>query len=614
MSQIGASDNVAVIRNDQVLKYIPVGRRPGAIASDPARRRVYVSNEEDKTLSLIVDDTVTRTMGIGDPVRALLLMNDRLFAGLDNKGTVLVLDPVSLQTIASITIPKALGILSLAGDPAHRRLYANLYQRIAILDPIDWKFVSAFDAKENYLTLLANPTNETVLTNWYEGTTSQSSLIAFDASGTERGRVPIGRDPRQAVMSADGSRVYVANAYSHNVSVIDPRGMASVATIPVASQPNGLLLDENAHRLYVTNYASDCLNVIDTRANDVVATLPLAMLPTALAADESTGRVYVANASTGTVFVLEGLRVVAEIPVGHHPIDLAVDIPAGRVLVANATAGTLALLRESDWSVQTTQPITRTLSSVAIDPTGVRVFTADAVLDLKTLARLDRLELEGVIAGWEITPRWIRVNPHNQRIYVIAWNGIPGSNSRSVTYSVDGRTLHQRGILASYANTTALDVDPDTDRVFLAGTQPMSFKHELSVYNENDSKLVSLPLPAQTTGMVYNPQTHHLWVALASEEPRFGDPTVPAGGDVIEIFDTDSFGLAGRLPVDSPGPMARLGNLIYVAGDQDGAITVMQDTHSPRPPSPTPTITPSPYPTSAFRMDSGQVSGRGRAK
>ena len=73
-------------------------------------------------------------------------------------------------------------------------------------------------------------------------------------------------------------------------------------------------------------------------------------------------------------------------------------------------------------------------------------------------------------------------------------------------------------------------------------------------------------------------------------------PPVP-GGDVVEIFDTDSLGLVGRLVVDSPGKMTRLGNLIYVVGQQDGSITVIQDANVPTPPSPTPTITPSPYPT-----------------
>ena len=324
-------------------------------------------------------------------------------------------------------------------------------------------------------------------------------------------------------MNADGTRVYVANSYSNDVSVVDLHNQISLATIPVGLQPFALLLDEKANRVYVTNYGSDNIDVIDTNANQVIATLPLAMLPTAILASEITGRVYVANASTGSVIALEGMRVVKEIPVGHHPIDLAADVPSGQVFVANAADSTLSIIRESDFSVRATQSITRALTTVAVDTVGSRVFVADIVLDLKTLAPVDWLVLQGNDPGWTITPAWIRVNPHNQRIYVIAWNGIPGSNSRSVTYSVDGQTLQQRGVLPSYGNISALAVDPENDRVFLAGTQPLSLKHELSVFDATDSRLVVLPLPARTTGMVYNPQTHHLFLAHASTDLRFGD-------------------------------------------------------------------------------------------
>lgn len=591
------SDNVAVLRSDRVLTYIPVGRHPGAIAADPANGRLYVANDEDKTLSLIRDDAVTRTMGIGDPVAALLFSEKYLFAGLESKGTVLVLDPASLQTLASISIPKALGVLSLAADPAHHRLYANVYQRIAVLDPVKWEFLSAFDAKENFLTLVADPFRETVLTNTYESGTDSQYLVAYDPSGSERGRAQIGRDPRGAVMTADGTRVYIADSYSNDVSVVDLRSMVSLATIPVGLQPYALWLDESANRLYVTNYGSDNIDVIDTNSNKVSAALPLAMLPTALLADETTGRVYVANASTRSVFALEGMRVVKEIPVGPHPIDLAADAQAGQVLVANAGDGTLSVIRESDFGVRATQPITRALTTVAVDTAGSRVFASDVVLDLKTLVPVGKLVLRGYDAGWTITPDWIRVNPDNGRVYVIAWNGVPGMNARTVTYSVDGQTLLQRGVLPSYANISALAVDPESDRVFIAGTQPLSGRHELSVFDANDVKLAVLPLSARTTGMVYNPQTHHLFLAHASTDPRFGDDTPAPGGDVVEILDADSFGLVGRIAVDSPGKMARLGNLIYVAGEQDGAITVIEDANVPTPPSPTPTITPSPYPT-----------------
>ena len=592
------SNNVAVLQNNRVLTYIPVGKRPGAIAADAAQKRLYVANNDDKTLSFIVNDTVTRTIGIGDSVRALLFLEKYLFVGLDNKPEVLVLDPSSLVTITRITIPKALGIISLAGDAANHRLYASTYEKIAVLDPVKWQYLSTFDVKDSYYTLLSNPQAKTVLTNAYDSKSNSQYLVAYDpASGSERGRVKIGSDPRGAILNASGTRIYVANSYTNDVSVIDARNMTALATIPVGIQPNDLLLDENTHRLYVANYGGDNLNIVDTDNNQVVGTIPLGMIPTALLANESAGRVYVANASTDSVYVIEGAKIVKEIPVGRYPMDLARDEQSNRVFVANAADRTLSIINESDFSVRSTQPITRFLTTVAVDTARARVFAEDVVLDLKTLSPIDKLLMRGNTIGSLIAPDWVRVNPNNNRVYAIAWNGTPGSNSRSVTYSVDGNTLQQRTALGYYGNTSALAIDPETNRVYLAGTHPLAMTNELNVFDANDAKLISLPLPARTIGMVYNPQTHHLFLAHTTGFSGSTNPTPSPAEKMIAIFDTTSFGIVGKFTMDSPGKMARLGNIIYVAGRDDGMVTLIQDTNTATPPSPTPTLTPTPYPT-----------------
>ncbi|HEX7592713.1 MAG TPA: hypothetical protein VF429_00935, partial [Anaerolineae bacterium] len=117
------------------------------------------------------------------------------------------------------------------------------------------------------------------------------------------------------------------------------------------------------------------------------------------------------------------------------------------------------------------------------------------------------------------------------------------------------------------------------------------------VFDENDKQVFAMALPARTTGMVYNPQTHHLFLAHAESYANQYSPKPAPADNIIQILDTNSFGEVARLNLDSPGKMTRLGNAIYVANTSDGSITVIQDVGVPTPPSPTPTVTPSPYPT-----------------
>lgn len=593
------TENVAVVQNHRVVKYIPVGKQPAALAADPAQKRLYIANAGDKTISLMVGDQVTLTQSLGEEARALLFFENRLFAGLSNKADILVLDPATLQTQTRVSIPNAFSIINLAGDAVHHRLYANIFEKTVVIDSATLRVLTTIPVKGSYYTLAAHPPSDGVLIAAYDAASQSQFLISFDPlSGAERGRVKIGGDPRGAVLNADGSRLYVANSYTNNVMALDPRTPSLLATIGVDLHPYALALDENARRLYVANYDSDNLSVIDTDTHQLTATIPLGMIPTALAADEGAGRVYIANASSDSVYVVEGARVVKEIGVGRHPVDLARDASSNRLFIANRADGTLSIVNGSDFSVRTTQPITRVLTTVAVDSLRARVFAGDVILDLNTLAPIGKLTLRGATLYSQIAPDLVRVNANNNRIYALAWNGTPGSNSRTVPYSVDGNTLQQRGVLSYFGNTSAIEIDPETNRVYGAGTHPMALTNELSAWDANDGKIISLPLPARTTGMAYNPQTHHLFLAHPKSYGTFFGPTPAIAENMIEIFDTTSFGEVARLSVpNAPGKMTRIGNTIYVASLDDGSLTLIEDAPVPTPPSPTPTFTVTPWRT-----------------
>jgi len=592
------SNNIAVVQNNHVTKFIPVGKSPAALAVDPPQNRLFVSNAFDKTISLIVNDQVTLTQSIGAEVRALLFFEGRLYAGLDTKDGVLVLDPGTLQTQARVAIPNIFSVINLAGDPTRHRVYANAYEKIGVIDSATLRLVTVFPVKDSYYTMLVSPPDGTVLLAIYDSTTQSEFLTGFDPiTGAARGRVKIGGDPYDSVSNTAGSRLYVANSYTNDVSVIDPQSMSIVTTIPVGMRPKGVALDEKAHRLYVSNSEGDNLSVVDTETNQMTAAIPLGMIPSALLANESAGRVYVANASTDSVFAIEGTRVVKEIPVGHHPIDLSRDERSNRLFVANQADGSLSIIDESSFAVRTTQPITRDLTTVAVDAAHARVFAGGVILDLNNLAPIGQLTMRGMTLPPMITPDFVRTNLNNNRIYANGGNGIPGSNGRLVTYSIDGDTLQQRGALSYSGNTSHFQIDPATNRVYLAGTHPMASTSALRVFDANDALVFSLSLPARTTGMAYNPQTHHLFLSHPQSDARSYGPPQTAADNTIQIFDTNSFGELTRLAVDSPGRMARLGNTIYVASSADGSITLIQDVAVPAPPSPTPTFTPSPYPT-----------------
>ncbi len=52
--------------------------------------------------------------------------------------------------------------------------------------------------------------------------------------------IPVGRRPWGIALSPDGSRLYTANGFSNDVSVVDTRALKVIATIPAGDGPWGV--------------------------------------------------------------------------------------------------------------------------------------------------------------------------------------------------------------------------------------------------------------------------------------------------------------------------------------------------------------------------------------
>ena len=132
------------------------------------------------------------------------------------------------------------------------------------------------------------------------GTVSVVNLFTDKIIGT----VEVGLHP--CAMAVDESRnlLYVANANSDTVSVVDfaeRKVVRSLGTrpsekLPFGSAPNALALTSDGKRLYVANGGNNSVAVIDTRGDGkILGHLPVGWFPSALALDQTRGWLHVAN-------------------------------------------------------------------------------------------------------------------------------------------------------------------------------------------------------------------------------------------------------------------------------------------------------------------------------
>lgn len=591
------TDNVSVIEGDQVVEVIAVGDAPTAIATDEETGLVYVANEGDDSISIISGNRVVRTVPAPKSPACLAALEGHLYAGGRGDNALAVLDGVSGEQIAAVPLKASIGILALAVNPVNHLLYASVYHAVEIVDLKELTVVGRLD-HEVYLTLGVDPASERFFVSEYDAMAGNQHLVAYDALGqTELGRVLIGGDPRGMAIDLDNGRIYVANSWTNNVSVIDRTSLELITSMPVGLRPLDVAVGKMG-QVYVVNSGSNNVALIRGESNRLLAVVPLAMLPRQMVVDADTGRLYVACASTNSVFVLDNERVVAEIPAGLHPTEVALTPDGERLLVLNHVGGDLMLISARDMETITTVKIGERPQGVALVPETGQLYVSDLALDADSLRLLQRIELLTIYRS-TVKPFHIQVDSKAGRAYMVASNGVPGSNSGLIVYVVDMKSgEHVEGRVGGIS-VTGLVVDPEGQRVF--STAGRFGSYQLIVNDANSLKQVAvLGLPKYPAALAYNPETHHIFICLTYTS----NPAVEPG---VELWVFDGRGLGTVTHFQLPGepefgdPYAltvdALRGYIYLSDTHRGAVHVIRDVSLPPPPSPTPTYTATPWPT-----------------
>jgi len=146
-----------------------------------------------------------------------------------------------------------------------------------------------------------------------------------------------------------GTRAYVTNSGSGNVSVIDTATNTVVATVKTGTTPSAVAVNPAGTRAYVTNRANNTVSVIDTATNTVVATVAVGSQPTAVRVTPDGSAAYVvSNPDTLTVIDTRTNTVVSTLSIdspaesGDHSIALSAD--GSRMLVTDASDGRVRAL------------------------------------------------------------------------------------------------------------------------------------------------------------------------------------------------------------------------------------------------------------------------------
>ncbi|MCU0497112.1 MAG: hypothetical protein MUF87_07160 [Anaerolineae bacterium] len=278
---------------NQVRAELPVGRDPRTVALVPDESQVLAVSRGDGTIAVInmVEQVVTATYPIGIlPYGVVIRDATSAFVALQGTSEVVLFEISTGQILQRIPTPPDPAGLALWGDFLYvSHLWNGELSLIYLPQMQVVRTVSAGNDVAISQAITIDPQRgfaylpQTRLNAQSQATTFDTLVFpvvnVFDLREMSLERearltLDTGDRPVNMPFSAvlDGQRrwLYVANAGSNDVSVMDLVSGLSVAHIPVGTNPRGLLLSRDAGTLYIHNMIDGTLTTVNTNTFDVI--------------------------------------------------------------------------------------------------------------------------------------------------------------------------------------------------------------------------------------------------------------------------------------------------------------------------------------------------------
>lgn len=289
--------------NTVISPALTVGQSPFGVAISRDGSRVYISNFFSSTVSIINPANIGTP---NNPVIATIPLpgfslpygldvnadGTRLYVARSANGNVGVHDtttaPYSQVAVISVgSVPRGVAVTPDGSRLIVATRFGTWYASVVDLVPTSPTFhqvIGTLPGGNGGHGVAVSPDGSKAYVSRDSGIVSIIDLT----NNTEAGTVFVGTLPVGLAVNAAGSRLYVANSGSDNVSVIDTSiaSPAEIAQIVVGDNPQGVSLNAAGDRLYVVNRgtgaAPGTVSVVNTGTNAVVETLTVGSMPMGL--------------------------------------------------------------------------------------------------------------------------------------------------------------------------------------------------------------------------------------------------------------------------------------------------------------------------------------------
>ena len=314
--------------------------------------------------------------------------------------------------------------------------------------------------------------------------------------------VPAGAEPRAVAVNAATNRIYVANEFSNDVTILD--GATNVTnTVKVGPRPQYIAVSQATNRIFVSNAGDATLSVIDG-ATLAVRTLSIGGAGP-IAVNERRNKIYVVRMGTADeVTVVDGVSLTwyTAATDSYAPVDLALDEAGDKLYVANYATGDVRvvdLTSTSDFPPTTSIGVWSHPTNIALNLIAKKLFviTEDSRGPISLIDTTTNKGVSFAPPGHAQGPRAIVVNPSTNRAYAAFANEV---------VVIDGNT--NALTFLPMPTPVALAVNPSTNRIYAP-----SANGALTIIDGATNALSSLAIPTGAKSVAINLAANRVYVA-----------------------------------------------------------------------------------------------------
>jgi len=326
-----------------------------------------------------------------------------IFVSNERSGDVTVIDGTTLQPVATIPIGKR--PRGIHASPDGRTIYVAVSGTPISAPP-------ALDAHGNPIFLKGHDDDD----DDAKADKAADGIAVVDVASRKFIRkIPAGSDPEQFAVSADGSRLYIANEDVATATVLNVSNDKVEHINLVTREPEGVGVTPDGKTFYVTCETGGDVFAFDVATGKQLAHLNVHPRPRSIDFLPDGSRAFIPSESVGELNIIDcsknSILQVVTLPKGSRPQCVRVSPDGQKVYASGGRAGTVSVIATSSGELLNTIKVGKRPWGITLSPDGKFLFSANgpsddiSVVDLATEKEITRVKSPGSPWGVVVVPK-----------------------------------------------------------------------------------------------------------------------------------------------------------------------------------------------------------------